>query len=160
MKRIILFLILCCAVGDIYGQSKVKQLRLIVIIDDNICQDIINGKFVVKGKDSKTIDEMPFSSWVGKLEMTTSDYKKLFTVKPQDTLYLTFKNNNFALDTDYVYEGKIPKGMMNSEYLIFNICNEKNKESSEKYIFSGNNGYVVQVISPGYYTKLKMANKK
>jgi hypothetical protein len=61
---------------------------------------------------------------------------------------MTFEYNSFELDTNYVYEGKIPRGMVNDQYLILNIYNRKNKESREKYIFPENKDYIVQVMPP------------
>src|ERR1700755_182189 len=106
MKPIILILMFFFMIQYGYGQQVQRSLRLIVVIDNDVCQDIIHGKFFIKDKNSNAIAEMPFTSWVGKLEMSAIDYKKLFNVKSQDTLYLTFENNNFQLDTTYLYEGK------------------------------------------------------
>jgi len=160
MKRILLILISFFVIGRLSAQSKQQQLTLIIVIDRHIDQDIVNGKFVIKDKDRRPIDEMPFREWVGKLEMTNEDYKKVFTFKQEDSLYVTFENNNFELDTNYVYEGKIPKSLVNPQYLILNFYNKKNKESREKYVFVGSNDYILEVLSPGYGTIMKTINKE
>lgn len=139
-----------------WAQFKTQQLIFLVSIDREISQDIINGAFEIKDTTGKQIDELPFSIWVGRLEMSNQNYKKLFKIGFKDTLYVTFANNNFQLHTDYVYQVKIPKKMMNNKYLILNIYNQKNEESRKKYMFDDNQEYVIQVESPGYNTPLRI----
>ena len=148
MRRVFLILILFCTVGYAWGQSNPQPLIFLVSIDNKISQDVIDGKFFIKAQNGKQVDEMPFNAWVGKLEMENRDYKKLFKIDPQDSLYVTFANNNFALHTDYVYEVKIPTGMMNNKYLILNIYNQKDEENREKYAFPKDQEYIIQVESP------------
>jgi hypothetical protein len=155
MKKIIFFLVFIIAISQVRGQIKARSLTFIVMIDNNIDQDIINGKFIIKDKNRKLIDEMPFRNWVGKLEMNDLDYKKLLNLQSKDSLFVCFGNKNFELDTTYSYEAKIPRRMMNSEYLILSIYNKKNKESRDKYLFLNNEVYILQVFSPGYNTRLK-----
>jgi hypothetical protein len=174
MKKPILILSMLCAIGFARAQQleapqiidyaiarfKPQQLIFLVSIDNQISKDIIPGKFFIRDHTGKQIDEMPFNIWVGRLEMSNRDYRKLFKIIPQDTLHIIFANNNFQLDTDYVYEVKIPHGMINDKYLILNIYNQKEERNKKKYVFPGDRGYVIQVESPGFYTPLKLLNKK
>ncbi len=160
MKRIFLIAICLFITECLSAQTKQQQLTLIVVIDRDISQDLINGKFFIKDKGGQSIDEMPFREWVGQLEMTSEDFKKLFAFKKDDTLYVTFKYNNYKLDTNYVYEGKIPKSLVNPRYLILNFYNKKNQESRGKYVFTKHQDYLLQVAAPGYGTILKTINKE
>ena len=160
MKKIFLITVCLFMTGCLFAQTKQQQLTLIVVIDRDISQDLINGKFIIKDKEGQSIDEMPFREWVGQLEMTSEDFKKLFTFKKEDTLYVTFKYNSYKLDTNYVYEGKIPKSLVNPRYIILNFYNKKNKESREMYVFTKNQDYLLQVAGPGYGTILKTINKE
>jgi len=160
MKRIFSILVLFYITDYAWAQAKPQQLIFLVSIDSKISQDIIHGKFFIRDQGSKRIDEMPFETWVGRLEMEPGDYKKLFKISPRDSLYVTFAYNSFELHDDYVYEVKIPNGMMNDKYLILNIYNQKDEENGKKYVFPSNQGYVIQIESPGFYTPLKIINKK
>lgn len=142
-----------------WAQRKAQNLTLLVTIDGQILEDVIDGQFVIKDKDGKPVQKMPFLAWVGRLEMNSEDYNKFLKVPKEDSLYVHFENNDFKLDTNYVYEGKIPLGLINDRYLILNIYNKKNKDSQQKYVFPDHMDYVFQVVAPGYYTKLKFIEK-
>jgi|GEM_PF-2553570 len=173
MKRI--FLILLVLFTTYYAQAQIKapqvldyqraqfkpqQLIFLVSIDREISQDVIEGEFAIKGSNGEQITELPFHVWVGRLEMNNQDYKKLLNIGSQDTLYVRFANNNFQLHTDYIYQVKIPNGMISNKYLILKIYNQKNEESRKRYVFPNGQEYVIQVVSPGFNTPLELLKNK
>lgn len=157
MKKILLLVFLFLNTYSAMCQHRQKRMAFIITVDDDFpdISDFSESKFLIRDIKSKVTSEIPFRYDVGQLLISENDYNKLFRINRNDTVYIRLATRNYRLDTDYVYEEKIPTSMINDLYLIIKIYNKKKVENMANYIFPENKGYLFQVISPGFHTILK-----
>jgi hypothetical protein len=156
MKKIIVIIGLAFCTLMSSAQQQDKRLNFILFIDNELpLIGITDGLILFKDDQGFIKDSLPFSYHVGALAMSSTNYEKLFASNLNYRILIKFNYKLFRPKYQvFNYEGEIPPGWLNEEYIIFKVYNSSNKTSKAKYLFQNGNKYIVQVIIPSKSTTL------